>query len=107
VPSVDFISASGASPPTIHRPGGPSGLVTGRAVFLFDRSAGRFVLQSLHPGRSEEDIRANTGFEFAVAPALSVTPAPEDAMLSRLRGEVRKQIGEIYPQFAATRLGNG
>jgi len=104
VSSVDFVSAPGVSPETLHRPGGPHALVTGRAVFLFDRPAGRFVLQSLHPAEAEAEVKASTGFDYAVSPALRATPSPNGATLSLLRGVVRDRIAEIYPQFAATRL---
>jgi glutaconate CoA-transferase subunit B len=105
VPSVDFVSAPGASPSPLHRPGGPYALATGRAVFLFDRRAGRFILQSLHPGHSEAEVRSNTGFDYAVPPTVAVTRPPDPAMLSLLRGEVRNRIAELYPRFAETRVG--
>jgi glutaconate CoA-transferase subunit B len=44
VERVDFVSAPGVSPPGVFRPGGPHALVTGRAVFAFDRTAARFRL---------------------------------------------------------------
>ena len=55
------------SPPGVHRPGGPHALVTGRAVFDFDRTAARFRLVSVHPGETIETIRAATGFAFGSA----------------------------------------
>ena len=50
VPRVDFVSAPGTSPPSVHRTGGPYALVTRLCVMAFDREAGRFRLQSVHPG---------------------------------------------------------
>ena len=66
VPKVDFISATGVSAPGIWRRGGPHALVTGKAVFSFDRIAGRFTLVSTHPGESQESIRQATGFDYDV-----------------------------------------
>jgi glutaconate CoA-transferase subunit B len=102
VPAVDFISAPGTSPAALHRPGGPYALVTGRAVFQFDRTREGFVLQSRHPGQSETDIADNTGFEYALSPTLGETPPPDSKALDLLRGEVVHQAADIYPKFAAS-----
>ncbi len=101
VPKVDFISAPGVSAPEVHRPGGPYGLVTGRALFRFDKSRARFGLASLHPGETVASIKAATGFEFDLAPDIGETPAPDGATLSLIRGPVRDAIAEVYPRFAA------
>jgi glutaconate CoA-transferase subunit B len=103
VPKVDFISAPGSSPDGLHRPGGPHALVTGRAVFLFDRAARRFRLQSLHPGETLAGVRDETGFTFDVPDDVSETPPPAADDLVLLRGPMRDQIGEIYPEFVAGR----
>ena len=89
-----------APPPTVHRPGGPHALVTGRCVFDFDREAARFRLRSIHPGQSLEDLREHTGFEFGMPEEIPVTPAPREEELALLRGEVGEAVGEIYPGFA-------
>ena len=87
VPKVDFISAAGK----------PAALVTGKAVFGF---AGRFVLESFHPGESVESIRAVTGFDFDVAPGVSTTPPPTAEEISLLRTRVAAKIAADYPDFA-------
>tara|TARA_R110000787_G_scaffold28283_34_gene77338 strand:+ start:565 stop:1305 length:741 start_codon:yes stop_codon:yes gene_type:complete len=104
VPKVDFISAPGLSETTIHRPGGPSALITGIAAFDFDRKKGRFRLVSTHPGHTVEDVRSQTGFAFDVAEDVGTTAAPDPRFLELLRGPVREQIEEIYPAFVADRL---
>jgi glutaconate CoA-transferase subunit B len=38
VEKVDFISAPGTSGPGVHRPGGPVALLTGKALFSFDKT---------------------------------------------------------------------
>src|SRR5262249_37180485 len=56
VPRVDFVSAAGASPPNVHRPGGPACLVTNRCLFAFDREHRCFRLASVHPGHSVAEV---------------------------------------------------
>ena len=99
VPRADFVSATGSSPAELHRPGGPDALATGRCVFRFDRNDGAFRLKSLHPGHSLAEVRENTGFDFAASAEVAETPAPDDEALSLLRGTVRDQVAEIYPEF--------
>ena len=101
VPKVDFVSAPGTSPPGTYRPGGPWKLLTGLGLFAFDRARRRFVLESVHPGHSVEEIRDNTGFHVEVPPGTGFTPAPGEQTLALLRGRIRAEIGETYPRFAA------
>lgn len=101
VPRVDFISAPGTSPPGTYRPGGPWKLLTGLGLFGFDRQRQRFVLESVHPGHSVEEILDNTGFKVEVPSGVGFTPAPDEQTLGLLRGRIRGEIGETYPRFAA------
>jgi glutaconate CoA-transferase subunit B len=105
VEKVDFISAPGTSPPGVWRPGGPRALVTGRAVFAFDRARARFTLESVHPGETPETIAAATGFDFDRPETVPVTPAPSADELAAIRGPVRATLSATYPRFAA-RLGD-
>jgi len=100
VPKVDFVSASGRTREGDYRPGGPIALVTGLCHFRFDREQGRFVLHSIHPGHSLEEVRDQTGFDFDLSDGLSITPAPSARHLELIRGRVCAEIGETYPQFA-------
>jgi glutaconate CoA-transferase subunit B len=102
VPKVDFVSAPGASPGSTYRPGGPHALLTGLALFAFDQARRRFRLQSVHPGHSVEEVQDETGFEFDCPPAVPTTAAPVPGELRLIRGEIREQIAEVYPRFAAT-----
>lgn len=106
VEQVDFISAPGTSPPEVYRPGGPHALVTGLCVFSFQREAGRFRLQSVHPDVTAAQVRAETGFDFDEPAQVPETPAPDDDTLALLRGRVAEQVAETYPAFA-TRLWGG
>ena len=102
VPKVDFVSAPGTSPPNVYRPGGPYKMVTGLGLFGFDRPRRRFVLESVHPGHSVEEIRDNTGFDFDCAADVPTTVGPEPQILQLLHSRVREEVAETYPRFAAT-----
>jgi glutaconate CoA-transferase subunit B len=101
VDKVDFISAPGASQGVV-RPGGPRALLTGMALFDFDKTRTRFRLRSAHPGFSGDDIRAATGFDYEALSAPPATPDPDAQTLALLRGRVRDELAETYPQFAAS-----
>ena len=101
VPNVDFVSAPGPRDDGIYRPGGPHGLLTRLCLFSFDKARRRFVLESVHPGHTVEEVRDETGFEFDCAPEVPVTPLPEGAVLGLIRGRVREEIAETYPKFAS------
>lgn len=100
VERVDFVSAAGTSPEGTYRVGGPHALVTGKCVFSFDKTAGRFTLESTHPGVTTADIVSATGFSFETSPHLGETEPLNAAALGILRGEVADAVAEIYPQFA-------
>jgi len=102
VPMVDFVSAPGVSDPGIHRPGGPHALVTGLGLFAFDKDRARFRLESVHPGHTLEEVLDNTGFEFDRPQRAPVTPLPDERVLALIRRDVRAQIADAYPRFAAT-----
>jgi glutaconate CoA-transferase subunit B len=101
VPKVDFISAPGVSAPGVYRLGGPYAMLTELGLFSFDRERRRFRLESVHPGRSVEEIRDNTGFEFDCPDRVPVTAPPDAGTLSAIRGAIRSDIVETYPRFAA------
>jgi glutaconate CoA-transferase, subunit B len=87
VPKVEFISARGD----------PAALLTGKALFSWQKEKRRFRLESVHePG----DIRAETGFDFDRSRETPVTPAPTADDLALLRGPVARAIAADYPDFA-------
>jgi glutaconate CoA-transferase subunit B len=102
VQKVDFVSAPGTSPPGTYRPGGPTALVTGRCVFGFDRAAGRFTLESVHPGHDADEVRRETGFAYDEPDEVPTTGPPSPDILGAIRGPVRGLIAETYPTFAAS-----
>jgi glutaconate CoA-transferase subunit B len=97
VPKVDFISAPGWSPPEIERPGGPVALLTGKALFAWQKEQRRFRLDSLHDA---EDVRELTGFDYDSPPSVPRTAAPSEEDLRLLRGPVAQEIAANYPEFA-------
>ncbi len=86
---------------TRHAGRSPYAMLTPLALFSFDRARRRFRLQSVHPGRTLEEILDNTGFEFDRADGVAQTSPPESGWIELLRGKVREQIAEIYPRYAA------
>lgn len=100
VPKVDFISAPGWSPPQVERRGGPQALLTGKALFTWQKDQRRFRLESIHPGGSLQDIRENTGFEFDFQGEIPQTALPDAGQISLLRGPVAREIAANYPEFA-------
>lgn len=101
VDQVDFISAPGVSAAGVYRRGGPHALLTNAALFSFQRDAGRFRLESVHPGRSARDIREMTGFSFDNDHCEVETPEPDAETLALMRGQIRTELAETYPLFAA------
>lgn len=101
VPKVDFVSAPGWSPPEVARRGGPQALVTGRALFSWQKDRRRFRLESVHPGHSAAEVRENTGFDYDADAEVPATPAPSADELALLRGPVARRIAQNYPDFAA------
>lgn len=88
VERVDFVSgpghAAGTEEARPYRKQGPTLVVTPLAAFGFDPSTGRMRLASVHPGVSEDDVRAATGFALPSGSA-PVTPPPTADELGTLR----------------------
>jgi len=87
VPRVEFISAAG----------NPAALLTGKALFSWQKERGRFRLESVHDG---QDVRSQTGFEYDSPPQVPRTAEPSDEELALLRGPVAREMGANYPDFA-------
>jgi glutaconate CoA-transferase, subunit B len=104
VPKVDFISAPGTSAANVYRPGGPIALVTNRCLFSFTGT--RFMLTSVHPGHTVEEVIENTGFDFDSPTHVPETPAPSPETLRLMREVIAPQLKEVYPQFTAQVFGH-
>ncbi len=104
VEKVDFITAPGVTPTNVYREGGPTLLVTPKAVLAWDGKGKQWVLESVHPGSSIQDIRENTGFELNPSPSIQTTPPPTEQELATLRQIVREKVRPIYPDFAEKKI---
>lgn len=104
VKKVDFISAPGTSPPDVHRVGGPTHLVTGKAVFTFSAAQAKFSLVSVHPGETEASVRAATAFDFTSDGAIGAGAHILQADLDALRGQVADELRAAYPEFVRKRI---
>jgi glutaconate CoA-transferase subunit B len=107
VERVDFVSAAGSSPDNVVRLGGPSKVITPKAVFVFDEKAACLRLDSIHPPYTLEEIRENTGFDLGVSASVPVTPAPSAQELTVLRQVVRRKMIDTgtYAGWAERSLG--
>jgi|SRR6185369_176523 len=91
VPKVEFVSARGT----------PAALLTGKALFSWQKDKRRFRLESVHPGCSTAEVREHTGFDYDVAPDCGETALPSPQDIEILRTKVKAQMAENYPDFAA------
>jgi glutaconate CoA-transferase subunit B len=87
VPRVEFVSARG----------NPAALLTGKALFSWQKEKRRFRLESVHDA---DDIRSDTGFDYDAPRNVPLTPAPTADDLALLRGPVASAIAVDYPDFA-------
>lgn len=104
VEKVDFITAPGVTPQSVHREGGPTKVITPKAVLTWDREDKEWVLTGVNPGSSVEDIKENTGFRLKISPSLQTTPPPTQEELFLLRSAVAEKLRRIYPEFVETKL---
>lgn len=101
VPRVDRRTAVADSGQGFRRNGGPTAIVTPKAVFDYDHAAGRVVLRSIHPGETADSIRAATGFALGDLDNVGVTPPPSPAELQQMRGPVLRSMTQIFPGWGA------
>lgn len=95
VEKVDFITTPGY----LHGPGtreeaglsrnsGPHKVITDMAVMGYDPETKRMRVESIHKGRSFQDVQENTAFELLKGPKVVETPEPTPEELRILREEV-------------------
>ncbi len=91
VESIDFITSfgHGAGPGDRKALGintlGPTLLITDLAIWNSDPETGEFVVSSLHPGATREQVAETCGWPPRFADDLAETPAPGDLELTTLR----------------------
>jgi glutaconate CoA-transferase subunit B len=83
--SPGYLSGGDARQRIGLRGGGPSRVLTDKAVFGFDETTKRMKLLSIHPGVSHDDLRENTGFPLDIPHdcPLTLPPSEEDVRLIR------------------------
>ncbi|MGQ9693371.1 MAG: CoA-transferase subunit beta [Thermodesulfobacteriota bacterium] len=104
VEKVDFITAPGITSARVYQPGGPTKVVTPKAVLGWDKFNKRWYLESVHPGINLAEVLENTGFELEVPSSLAITLSPTDKELQTLRTKVRPKLEKIYPDFARQKI---
>jgi glutaconate CoA-transferase subunit B len=97
VPKVEFISAAGQ----------PAALLTGKALFSWQKDRRRFRLESFHFSGNAEEIRQNTGFDYDVSAQLKETAPPAEEEIVLLRGPVANTMAAEYPEFTRRVWGPG
>jgi acyl CoA:acetate/3-ketoacid CoA transferase beta subunit len=76
ITSAGYLDGPGARQRAGLRGGGPSRVITDKAVFGFDPATCRIKLLSIHPGVTPNDLRDNTGFALDIPADLPTTPPP-------------------------------
>ena len=94
VEKLDFRTSPGHSGDPAHdaarawHGSGPTNVVTDLATFGFDEETGEMTLQTLHPGVTLEDVKANMAWDPRVVPDLAETPPPTAEEIRLLREEL-------------------
>jgi glutaconate CoA-transferase subunit B len=65
--------------------GGPAAVITTLGVLRFPDGGGEAFLASVHPGRTVDEVRENTGWDLKVADDVKETSGPTDAELAAIR----------------------
>ncbi|HEX6513646.1 MAG TPA: CoA-transferase [Chloroflexota bacterium] len=68
--------------------GGPSRVLTDKAVLGFDDTTRRIKLLSIHPGVSHQELRDSTGFDLQIPSDCPTTPEPTPDQIRLIREEL-------------------
>ncbi|TRZ53520.1 acyl CoA--acetate/3-ketoacid CoA transferase subunit beta [bacterium] len=68
--------------------GGPAAVITDMAVFRFDKKTGLMYLDTVHPGRTVQDVKDNVGFDLDVSRVNGETPPPTYEELDLLYNKI-------------------
>jgi glutaconate CoA-transferase subunit B len=88
--SAGFLSGRAEREATGMRGGGITAVVTDLGLMEPDEN-GELTLTALHPGKTVEQVKENTGWELRVAAQLSTTEAPSNDELRILREDLDPQ----------------
>jgi glutaconate CoA-transferase, subunit B len=69
-------------------PGGPSRVITDKAIFGFDPGSKRMKLESIHPGTTLQDVVSNLSFRPIVPGRLPTTEPPTAEQVRLIREEI-------------------
>jgi glutaconate CoA-transferase subunit B len=72
-------------------PGGPSRVITDKAIFGFDPETKKMALMSIHPGNTLEDVLSTMGFRPLMAEQVPFTEPPTAEQLRLIREEIDPQ----------------
>ena len=90
VERVDFVTSPGhlsEGRPATWPGAGPEVVVTGLGTYRFGTD-GEMYLDSLHPGVSEDDVRAASGWDIEIPSGVKQTPPPTDVEMHLIREEL-------------------
>ena len=68
--------------------GGPSRVITDKAIFDFDPKSKRMRLVSIHPGITQEEVLANMSFQLVLPDYLPITEPPTAEQIRLIREEI-------------------
>jgi glutaconate CoA-transferase subunit B len=81
VEDVDFVTGQGYNNRPEENKANEIVVISDLAVMNFKNPERMMQIQHYHPGHTIEEIKENTGFDLAVAPDASETPAPTQDVL--------------------------
>ena len=93
VKKVDCVTAAGRAGKRERRQGGPSKIITSRAVLRIDPESAAIELESFHPGETPDTIREATGFPLRMPSDVHETPPLSEAEAGALRDFVYPKLG--------------
>ena len=68
--------------------GGPSRVITDKAIFGFDPQSKKMRLESIHPNTALEDVLSNMSFEPIIPDEVPVTVPPTAEEIRLIREEI-------------------
>jgi glutaconate CoA-transferase subunit B len=91
--AVSFITSpgylnGGSARQDLGLPGGPSRVITDKAVMGFDPQTKRMRIESIHPNTTIEDVLANMNFKPIVPDVIPITPLPTAQDVRLIREEI-------------------
>jgi glutaconate CoA-transferase, subunit B len=86
--SPGFLDGPGARRAPGLDGGGPRLVLTDKCVLVFDSTIGRLRVRSIHPGVTQDELHAATGFPLHIPPDVPTTSTPTDEEIHIIRDEL-------------------